>query len=510
MATHYTAPDPINSTFLVPGSNTPGSGVQVFFYTNLSSTKTTVYQDSAGATPWANPIVLDSGGNLPSGGQVYIDAGETLTVKYAPSNDSDPPVSVYRTLNDISGVNDVSATASEWVTGPTPTFISATSFSLVGDQTATFQIGRRIRTTNTGGTVYSRITNSAFTALTTITVVNDSGTLDSGLSAVSYGLLSASNASIPAQRDVSLRFADATDPTKTVSLELGGLTTSTEVALSVQNTTGVLSLISEYAYQNTASSNGRLLYPAGYIQGLIQSVPTASTVSVSTGVTVNSSGTHNLILNSPLTKVINSSWSVSSNGGGLLDAGAISTNIWYYGHAFKSTTSGWVDVGFSSSDTAPTLPTGYTVKSNRPVAAVYEVTNTTVAHTAYETEGGGIELLWSVPTLDINLASTLTTSRRTDVVKTPTSFSTIAHLNVVISDAAAAQAAWICCPDQTDAAPSITVAPLNNNALQTVSVTAGAEMRVRTSAAGLIAARSTLATCDLYAVATQGFNWSRR
>ena len=177
MATHYPAPDPIQSTFLIPGSNTPGSGAQVFFYTNLSSTKTTVYADSAGATPWANPIVLDSGGNLPSGGQVYIVAGETLTVRYAPSNDTDPPVSVYRTLNDIAGVNDVSATASEWITGPTPTFVSTTSFTLVGDQTATFHVGRRVRTTNTGGTVYSRITNSAFTALTTITVVNDSGTL---------------------------------------------------------------------------------------------------------------------------------------------------------------------------------------------------------------------------------------------------------------------------------------------------------------------------------------------
>lgn len=510
MAAAYVAPDPIQSQFFVPGGNAPGNGCLVFTYTNLSSTKTTVYKDSAATTPHTNPIVLDSSGNLPSGSQVYIVAGETLTVKYAPSNDSDPPVSVYRTLNDISGVNDVSATASEWVTGPTPTFISATSFSLVGDQTATFQIGRRVRTTNTGGTVYSRITNSAFTALTTITVVNDSGTLDSGLSAVSYGLLSASNASIPAQRDISLRFADATDPTKTVSFELGGLTTSTEVGLSVQNTTGVLSLISEYAYQNTASSNGRLLYPAGYIQGLIQSVPTASTVSVSTGVTVNSSGTHNLILNAPITKVINSSWSVSSNGGGLLDVGAISTNIWYYGHAFKSTTSGWVDVGFSSSDTAPTLPTGYTVKSNRPVAAVYEVANTTVAHTAYETEGGGIELLWTVPTLDVNLSGTLTTSRRTDAVKVPQNFSVQAHLNVVTHDAGAAHYDWIYCPDETDAAPSGTAAPLANMLSETPNIRDERQLTIRTSSAGLIAARSTLATVDLYAVATIGFTWARR
>ena len=41
------------------------------------------------------------------------------------------------------------------------------------------------------------ISVSAYAAVTTIIVVNDSGTLDSGLSAVSYGLLSADNSSIP-------------------------------------------------------------------------------------------------------------------------------------------------------------------------------------------------------------------------------------------------------------------------------------------------------------------------
>jgi hypothetical protein len=47
--------------------------------------------------------------------------------------------------------------------------------------------GRRLKTTNSGGTIYSTITNSVFGALTTVTVVNDSGTLDSGLSAFCLG-----------------------------------------------------------------------------------------------------------------------------------------------------------------------------------------------------------------------------------------------------------------------------------------------------------------------------------
>ena len=111
--------------------------------------------------------------------------------------DTDPPVASTRTIDNVSGVNDTTVTSDQWVAGPTPTFVSTTSFTLVGDQTSTFHVGRRVKTTNSGGTIYSRITVSAFTALTTITVVNDSGVLDSGLSAVSYGLLSATNPSIP-------------------------------------------------------------------------------------------------------------------------------------------------------------------------------------------------------------------------------------------------------------------------------------------------------------------------
>jgi hypothetical protein len=100
-------------------------------------------------------------------------------------------------MDNLSGMNDVSAqTGAEWISGPTPTFVSANSFTLVGDQRTNFTVGRRIKTTNTGGTVYSTILISAFGAVTTVTVVNDSGALDAGLSAVSYGLLDPSHSSI--------------------------------------------------------------------------------------------------------------------------------------------------------------------------------------------------------------------------------------------------------------------------------------------------------------------------
>ena len=341
MATCFLLPDPVQSTFFIPGGNVPGNGVQVGFFSAGSSTPVTVYKDSAAAVAWSNPILLDSGGNLPLGGEVWVTAGQVVKVTWAPANDTFPPASPYWTKDNLSGMNDVSSVASQWTAGPTPTFVNTTSFTLVGDQTVEFQVGRRLKTTNTGGTIYSRISASAFTALTTITVVNDSGVLDSGLSAVSYGALSAVGSSIPAQRDSMFLLADGTDPTKTASFELSGVNSSTGVAMSIPNTDGVLGFIVPQ-----------------YISGMIQSVPTASTVAISAGSTVDSSAAFNLKLSAAITKVITSSWSVSSNGGGLLDAGAVSTNIWYYGHAIANTTSRWVDVGWSSTDVAPSLPAG--------------------------------------------------------------------------------------------------------------------------------------------------------
>ena len=195
MTTCYMAGDPLQSTFFVPGGAVPANGAQLFTYLAGSSTKTTVYKDSAGNTAWSNPIVLDSGGNLPSGGVIWIPTGVTIKVIYAPSNDTDPPASPYRTIDNITGINDVSAqTGAEWLTGATPTYVSATSFTVAGDQTATYTKGRRIKATVTAGTVYATITNAVYGALTTVTV--SGGALDSGLSVLSYGLFDPANTSI--------------------------------------------------------------------------------------------------------------------------------------------------------------------------------------------------------------------------------------------------------------------------------------------------------------------------
>lgn len=180
----------------------PRSGAKLFVYLANTSTKATIYQDEAGGTAHANPIILSSSGQVANGSAavkpIFADSGQTFDVVLAPSNDTDPPASPYFTLEDISLVNDAAiASIDEWIEGTTPTYVGATSFTVTGDQSSTYHVGRRVKTTNTSGTIYSTISAVAYTTLTTVTVINDSGTLDSGLSAVSYGLLTASSPSVP-------------------------------------------------------------------------------------------------------------------------------------------------------------------------------------------------------------------------------------------------------------------------------------------------------------------------
>lgn len=178
----------------IDANGNPYTGAQLFWYVAGSSTKQSTFTESTGSVANTNPIVLNSAGRCPQ--PVWLTTGVAYKLVLSPSNDTDPPSSPIWTIDVLTGINDSTSSQSEWVSGPSPTFISATSLSLAGDQTSIFTIGRRLRTTNTSGTIYSTITNSVFGTSTTLTVANDTGSLDSGLTAVSYGLLSALNPSL--------------------------------------------------------------------------------------------------------------------------------------------------------------------------------------------------------------------------------------------------------------------------------------------------------------------------
>lgn len=192
---------------------------QVATYVAGTSTPLATYTTQGGVTQQANPIILNARGEPTN----PIWLGEGQLYKFILSDANGVPL---RTIDDVGGINDASTSVSEWVaSGFTPTYISATSFSVQGDKTGDFMVGRRIRSTNTGGTTYSLITSSSYnggTGLTTIVVSNDSGILDSGLSSVDLSILTSTNTSLPnsqaGRQAIGLGFGDDIASSATLNL----------------------------------------------------------------------------------------------------------------------------------------------------------------------------------------------------------------------------------------------------------------------------------------------------
>lgn len=427
MASFFLAADPVQSTFFIPGGAVPGNGVQLFTYVAGSvSTKTTVYKDNAGSAQWTNPIVLDSGGNLPNGGVVWIPAGVAIKAVWAPSNDTDPPSSPYRTIDNMAGINDVTSANTEWTAGPTPTFVSAASFTLVGDQTGTFTVNRRLKFTVTAGTVYGRITASVFGALTTVTVKMDSSqALDAGLSAVFYSTLSANILSVPSRiatstsgRDVytanvgiagynvgdtyAVTFS-STNTSGTPNMNLDGLGAQTLTSHD-GSALRINDLFGAHLLQKTSTAiavlNPRTTPLHGPLQGYcggltLSTAGSSSTMSTGVGIACDTSTAFMMSLTSATWK-ITSSWAAGPGNGGLLDPGALSTNAWYHHFVFGRPDTGGIEVGYSSSAVLPPLPASYTL--SRRIGSAK--TNTSGTWTAFTQDGDLFQ--WSVPTNVVN------------------------------------------------------------------------------------------------------------
>lgn len=173
---------------------TPLAGGKVYFYTPGTANLKDTFTTQAGTVANSNPVVLDANGRaeiwLNGIYDVRLDRADDTTVW---------------TVDNVSSAGATTATEiDEWIApGDTPTFISTTKFSVTGDQTTIYQVGRRVKCTVTAGTVYGRVSAVAFTTITTVTVVLDSGNLDSGLSVVNIGILSRTNSSVPTMPDAT-------------------------------------------------------------------------------------------------------------------------------------------------------------------------------------------------------------------------------------------------------------------------------------------------------------------
>jgi hypothetical protein len=171
----------------------PLSGGTIEVYLAGTSTPVATYSDKAGLVPNTWPIVLNTLG-VNNQGAVWLGGGTSY--KFVIKNSVGI---VQRTIDNVSGINDASASIDQWVSfAGTPTFVSATTFTVPGDQTQTFAFGTRVKTVNTAGIVYGTVARSTYSTSTTVVIVPDGGgALDSGLSSVSVNLLTPINPSLP-------------------------------------------------------------------------------------------------------------------------------------------------------------------------------------------------------------------------------------------------------------------------------------------------------------------------
>lgn len=200
----------------------PLSGGKIETYLAGSSTLATTFTTIAENVAQTNPIILNTRGEVDN--LIWLNAG--VSYKFILKDSAN---NVLRTYDNVNGVNDTVVNTDQWVaSGAVPTFVSATQFTLAGDQTTAFHVNRRVKLLVTGGTVYGFISASVFGALTTVTVILDASALDAGLSSVQLGLITPVNTSL---RVTSALIADTS--VSPVKLSTGGPTWTSAGELTV-------------------------------------------------------------------------------------------------------------------------------------------------------------------------------------------------------------------------------------------------------------------------------------
>ena len=81
-------------------------------------------------------------------------------------------------------------------------------------------------------------------------------------------------------------------------------------------------------------------------------------VTISAGVVLNSLGTFDLVLSSPITKQIDAAWAVGDNAGGLF-SGTVAASSTYHLFIIRRDSDGVIDAGFDSDSSGANVPAGW-------------------------------------------------------------------------------------------------------------------------------------------------------
>jgi hypothetical protein len=191
----------------------------------------------------------------------------------------------------------------------------------------------------------------------------------------------------------------------------------------------------------------------GHIDGLTLSYNSASLMNIAAGQCTEDTGTFALTLGA-FTKTIQSSgsWTAGTGNNGL-DTGAIANSTWYHVYVIAKADGTSPDILFSTSGTAPTMPSTYTLK--RRIGAI----KTGLAGIDLNWLQRGDTFLWTAPQDDVS-ALNPGTSAVTRTLSTPPGVRTLALLSVGFDASATGDnpsAVYLSDLSQADSTPSVTM-----------------------------------------------------
>lgn len=238
--------------------------------------------------------------------------------------------------------------------------------------------------------------------------------------------------------------------------------------------------------------------PTGFMYGLTLSnngTDATNDIDVATGKCRNSTDVADIVLASALTKRLDAAWTVGTNQGGL-DTGSIS-NTTYHVWLIKRSDTGVVDALFSTSATAPTMPTSYDYK--RRIGSIVRLS---AAIKAFHQDGDNF--VWDTPVRDIDNA-TLTTSSQTETLTVPTGV--VVNAMIVASGYKTADGIniYIRALDQADLTPAFYT---NMNIRSTSSSENITALTVKTNTSAQVGARADN-TVTRFIIITKGWTDTR-
>lgn len=308
-------------------------------------------------------------------------------------------------------------------------------------------------------------------------------------------------------RERVVRFTDALTLTHGASLVLPGGANITTAAGDFAVFRGYASSIVRcVAYTRAAGTPVTGGMPRGYLAGLTLSnngTDATNDIDIASGAARDGDNAADLVLASALTKRLDAAWAVGTNQGGL-DTGSIA-NTTYHVWLIGRSDTGVVDVLFSTSATSPTMPTNYDQK--RRIGSIMRVSAAIVLFSQK-----GDEFLRLASILDVNAANP-GTSAVTRTLSVPAGVQVDALVTGIVhtTDTGTRTSLLLTSLDQTDQAPSDSVAPLsdvsNIIAAETGAIYLGsAPRKVRTNTSAQIRSRLSGSTANVtLRIATHGW-----